>query len=237
MGVVILLLGLLPAGCADQRRADLPPPILRIGMKPPPPPQVAVVAPPVAPPPAREAYRNVTIVVDPGHGGHDPGTLGNGHSFMPEKSLTLAIATELAQQLRSRGANVVMTRTGDWFLELDSRAAVANRHRADIFVSIHIDASRNTGASGTTVYMCRGGSAQSRQLAQCVAQALQDAGIECRGTRSAGYRVLVASNCPAILVECGFLTNFGDARQLNTPYHRARLAAAIAQGIGNHFGW
>jgi len=214
----------------------LPPPILRIQ------PRIVKPAPVYAAPQPPPVYvpqpnRNVTIVVDPGHGGHDPGTRGLGYCPYPEKSLNLLIATEVTQNLRNRGANVIMTRTGDWFVELGNRADVGNNQNADLFVSVHIDASRNPGASGMTVFLHRNGSSGSLQAAQCIANAIEQAGFECRGVRRANYKVLRDSNGPAVLVECGFLSNFSDAQMLSTPYHRSRIAAAISQGIARYFGW
>jgi N-acetylmuramoyl-L-alanine amidase len=215
----------------------LPPGVLRI-----PRPQVQAPAPLPPPPPIapviRQAYRNVTIVVDPGHGGHDPGTQGSGYSYLPEKSLNLAIGSNLTQQLRSRGANAVMTRTGDWFVELGNRPKVADSSNAELFISIHIDASRsNPGASGMTVYMSKSPSVGSQQAARHIHSALRAAGFETRGVRRANYKVLRESNCAAVLVECGFLTNAGDARMLNQPYSQQRIAAAIAEGVADYFGW
>jgi N-acetylmuramoyl-L-alanine amidase len=181
--------------------------------------------------------RNVTIVVDAGHGGHDPGTRGLGYCPLPEKSLNLSIATELTKQLRNRGANVVMTRSNDTFIELSDRAAMGDSHGADLFVAVHIDASRNPGASGMTVYMGKRAVSGSSQVAKCISDALSQAGFETRGVRRANYKVLRESNRAAVLVECGFLSNFSDARLLSTPYHRTRIASAIAQGISNYFGW
>ncbi len=233
-----LIAGVL-AGCTNHSSKvlnQLPPPLLRV-----PRPQVLVQAPPpLALPPApvvRQASRDVTIVVDAGHGGNQPGTLGNGTSYVPEKNLNLAIATALAQQLRTRGGNVVMTRTGDWFVALGKRADIGNSSNAELFVSIHIDASRNTDASGMTVYLGKTASVGSLQVAQHIQQALRQAGFETRGVRRANYQVLRESNGPAVLVECGFLSNYGDARMLNQPYNRQRIAAAIAEGIANYFGW
>ncbi len=233
-----VLVGVVLTGCSQEHPKvleQLPPGVLRI-------PRAQVQAPaPLPPPPlipeVRQAYRNVTIIVDPGHGGHDPGTRGTGYSFVPEKNLNLTIASNLAQQLRSRGANAVMTRTGDWFVELSNRPAVATSSNAELFVSIHIDASRNPGASGMTVYMSKSPSIGSQQAAQHIHSALRAAGFETRGVRRANYKVLRESTCAAVLVECGFLSNAGDARMLNQPYNQQRIAAAIAEGVANYFGW
>jgi N-acetylmuramoyl-L-alanine amidase len=93
-----------------------------------------------------------TVVLDVGHGGHDPGT---SHYGLKEKSLALEIAKELRDRLREHGLRVVMTRETDGFVPLSGRAAVANRLQADLFVSVHVNANRNRRIAGTEVYYPR----------------------------------------------------------------------------------
>ena len=107
----------------------------------------------VAPParhgaPGEHAIR--TVVIDPGHGGHDAGAIGVGG--LREKQIVLDVALRLQQRLEAAGIHVLMTRADDRFLSLDGRAAFANRHNADLFVSIHANSSRSRGASGYEVY-------------------------------------------------------------------------------------
>jgi N-acetylmuramoyl-L-alanine amidase len=175
----------------------------------------------------------VKIVVDPGHGGSDPGA--RGLSASPEKTINLAIAKELAGLLAKHGAHVTITRDDDRFITLDGRADIAERSRTDLFVSIHADSAQRAGASGTTIYIARDATVASRRAAQSIAAAMERAGIECRGLKGAGFRVLVGHSRPAVLVECGFLTNWRDARDLNLPAHQAKIATAIADGIVRHF--
>jgi len=155
---------------------------------------------------------------------------------MPEKRINLGITTRLIRILTQRGAKVIATRTSDRFIELDDRAAMAERTRADLFVSIHADASRNAGVRGATIYIARNASGQSRRAAQRIEAALRSAGLECRGIRDAGFRVLVGHSRPAVLIECGFLTNRREAKLLNTAAHQEWIADAIADGIAAHFG-
>ncbi|NLU22830.1 MAG: N-acetylmuramoyl-L-alanine amidase, partial [Phycisphaerae bacterium] len=136
--------------------------------------------------------------------------------------------------LQHRGATVINTRKDDRFLELDARAAYATRNRADLFVSIHADSAPRKTASGATVYTCRGASANSVAAAWYIRRALTQAGIPCRTGKPSNFRVLVAHPRPAVLVECGFLTNAGDAALLNTQAHRSKVAAAIARGIADY---
>ena len=180
--------------------------------------------------PAR-SIANATIVIDAGHGGKDPGT--QGVSRRPEKEIVLSIANAVARDLMDRGARVVRTRSGDTYPELEDRAAMANRHRATLFVSIHADSAPRKGASGSTVYVARRALPASRQAARSIQSAFSGSGIKCRGIRKNDYQVLVLHSRPAVLVECGYLTNASDARRLNTAAYRTRIAAAIADGIAD----
>ena len=97
------------------------------------------------------AARAITVVIDAGHGGHDVGAIGPGRLY--EKTVTLALARELAAQINAqRGMRAVLTRADDHFLELRDRTAVAHRYKADLFVSIHADAVAGGGARGSSVY-------------------------------------------------------------------------------------
>ena len=91
-----------------------------------------------------------TIVIDPGHGGRDPGAIGR--SGLKEKDITLSIAKRLAQELRKRGINVVLTRDSDKFVSLWKRSQIANSHKASFFISIHANSARARKAEGLEVY-------------------------------------------------------------------------------------
>jgi N-acetylmuramoyl-L-alanine amidase len=91
------------------------------------------------------------IVIDPGHGGHDPGTIGRGG--LQEKDLVLDVATRLEKMVRSElGAEVIMTRSADVYVPLEERTAIANSKEADLFLSVHANASRNPTARGIETY-------------------------------------------------------------------------------------
>jgi N-acetylmuramoyl-L-alanine amidase len=225
-------------GCAAPEAHKLPPPPAPV-LSTRPPTVVAPLPKPEPPsPPAAAAprtghsLRGARVVVDAGHGGHDPGA--RGRSSLPEKTITLDIAQHLASRLRDQGAAVTMTRNSDRFIELDERAAIADRTHADFFVAIHADSSRKSGVQGMTIYMARNASADSRRAAKTIAAALERAGLEVRGVNTAGYRVLVGHSRPGVLIECGFLTNQSEAQRLNDSSYRARVADAIADGIADH---
>lgn len=236
----ILVLGLLAAltGCGPDagghNRVVRALPGAAVPAQPQPP--VAMASPTPQPPLTARPYlpslAGKKIVIDAGHGGKDPGT--KGVSRMNEKSIVLLIANEAARLLQDRGATVVCTRTTDKFLELDQRAAIATKYQANLFVAIHADSAPRPSASGSTVYINRSATGASLRAARFIWRALTGAGIESRGIQRANYRVLVAHNRPAVLVECGFLTNRSDATQLNTQAYRSKVAAAIAKGVADY---
>ena len=169
------------------------------------------------------------VVIDPGHGGKDPGAtsyLGN-----YEKNINLAIARKLAAILQKRGVQVVMTRQGDTFVELNDRADIANNAGADLFVSIHCDSMEDRTHRGFSVYISRSASEASRRLGRSIENTLSRIGISSKGLRTADYRVLVRTRCPAVLVECGYLSNPQEAALLMDGAYQDRIAAAIADGI------
>ena len=171
------------------------------------------------------------VVIDPGHGGKDPGAISYlGYS---EKETNLQIARKLAAILQRRGVQVIMTRQGDTFIELNDRADVANNAGANLFVAIHGDSNGDRVHQGFTVYISRSASEASRRLGRNIESAMSRAGIASKGLRNSDFRVLVRTTCPAVLVETGFLSNPSEAAMLMDPAHQDRIAAAIADGIMN----
>jgi N-acetylmuramoyl-L-alanine amidase len=206
---------------------------VRALFKPPPEPASQPAAPKALPESTKPSVRKYRIVLDPGHGGEDPGTISK--SGLQEKDITLPTAEDLAQLLKQAGFDVVLTRETDVFIDLDDRAAIVNRSKADLFVSIHADAYGTPLVGGYTVYTCREASSESRAAAQAVAEALSQAGIEGTGLREADYRLLVCTTCPGMLVELGYLSNSRDAERLADRAVQAQLARAIADGIAAYF--
>lgn len=179
--------------------------------------------------PSRSVAGSV-IVIDPGHGGKDPGTTPR-TSPLPEKTIVLDIANKVSRLLRERGAKVHQTRTSDRFVQLENRAAMAERTRADLFVSIHANYSPRSSVAGATIHIYDNASIQSRRAGLRMVATFNQAGIECGGIIPSNFHVLREHSRPAMLIECGFLSNRGDARLLNTASYRARIAAVIADGI------
>ena len=174
-----------------------------------------------------------TIVIDPGHGGKDPGATSILGFY--EKGINLSVAHKVARLLEQRGLRVKMTRTDDYFVELEDRAAIANNLRADLFVSIHSDSFPKNTRRGFTVYIARSASSSSRRAANAIARSMSGTGLNSFGVQTASYHVLTATRGPAVLVELGYLSNRREAALLRSSSFQNRLAQAVADGIFNYF--
>lgn len=172
------------------------------------------------------------VFLDAGHGGKDPGALGNG---LREKDINLSVALKVGNILKNHGVNVGYSRTTDVFLELADRASKANSFGADVFVSIHCNAFDDPSAKGVETYSYPGSTTGAR-----LSKAIQDSIISSgaytvnRGTKTANYAVLRLTNMPAALVELAFITNSQDASILRN--RQDDLAVAVAKGILNNLG-
>ena len=168
-----------------------------------------------------------TVVIDPGHGGWDRGGIPG--QIVPEKTVALDTALRLQELLQRAGLRTVMTRTTDVYIPLSVRSAIANVEPDAIFVSIHYNAARRSGAHGIETYSenNRGAVLAARIQRQIVTRV----STENRGIRSAEYYVLRNCRLPAVLVECGFLTNPVEAQLALTPEYRETVAEQIAGGI------
>lgn len=181
------------------------------------------------------SLNGITIIVDAGHGGKDPGAGEHTFSNTPEKTINLAIAKELEIRLKSKGAKVIMSRNDDTFIELDERAAMPGRYSANLLVSIHADSCPNQYISGATIYVANNCSYKSRKAAQNIQSSFAGSNIKCRGIDTRDFRVLAKHSRPAVLVECGYMTNAYESKALNENWYRKKLATAIANGIANTF--
>lgn len=174
-----------------------------------------------------------TIVIDPGHGGADTGALTNNQKHT-EKSYTLDTAKRLKKQLQQTGANVILTRNNDSGLDLASRARLANKLNADVFLSLHFDSTPVASkASGITTYYYSG--KKDRPLAQSIHKQFQDLPLPDRGLRFGDYEVIRENEQPAVLIEGGYLNNKHDNKQIANPEYRQKLAVGIAQGLNDYF--
>ncbi len=188
-----------------------------------------------------------TIMLDPGHGGVDPGALCavSSSSFGQEKQINLSIATKVKELLEADGANVVMTRTTDKWVCYTERNDAVRTHNPDMFIAIHCDSSTSASAMGTSAYYYR---AYSQPLAKAVhtsivnaykndiykdeAQSVKDK--VSRGANFYAFRVTRVEECPAILIEYGFVSNTNECQVLQSAQNRDILAAATVEGIKNY---
>jgi N-acetylmuramoyl-L-alanine amidase len=168
-----------------------------------------------------------TVVVDAGHGGRDNGAFRRYGGA--EKEATLDVATRLARKLRESQFHTVMTRSSDVFVPLDERAAISNRQKNAVFVSVHFNDSRRRGIRGFETYYH---SSVARNLAYRVQQHLMTIpGSANRGVKTANFRVLRNAIYPAVLVECGFLSNRKEGAGARSADYRNELADKIAEAI------
>jgi N-acetylmuramoyl-L-alanine amidase len=169
----------------------------------------------------------ITVVIDAGHGGHDRGGIPG--QRVAEKEMTLDVSRRLRSVLAAGGYRVVMTRDSDVFVPLGTRCAIANSYRNAIFVSVHFNSAKRRGASGIETYFY---GRDSLSLASAIHYYVAGgAPSENRGVRRRGYYVLRRTNIPAVLVECGFLTNPTEAAYAQNASYRQKLAEAIAAGV------
>jgi N-acetylmuramoyl-L-alanine amidase len=168
-----------------------------------------------------------TVVIDAGHGGHDPGGIPS--NIIPEKGVALDVAKRVRAALADAGLHTVLTRSDDTFIPLATRVAIANAQKRAIFVSIHFNAAPRRGANGMETYY---GSPGIKPLAALILHRIMTTTPgENRGTKHATYYVLRKTRLPAVLVECGFLTNPDDTRRASSKEWRERVARQIAGAI------
>ncbi|MBW4459393.1 MAG: DUF3747 domain-containing protein [Nodosilinea sp. WJT8-NPBG4] len=176
---------------------------------------------------------SLVVVIDPGHGGRDPGAVGIGG--LQEKQINTAISNRVQQQLQAAGITVLMTRSSDVFVDLDARAQYANRAGASVFVSIHANAisMSRPEVNGLETYYFSSGERLARSIHSAV---LQNVSMRDRGVRQARFYVLRYTTMPSVLVETGFVTGAEDAARFRDPAAVNRIADSVARGILNYLG-
>ncbi|HTV42063.1 MAG TPA: N-acetylmuramoyl-L-alanine amidase [Candidatus Sulfotelmatobacter sp.] len=203
--------------------------------------------------------RITTICLDPGHGGKDTGNRVVGFLTHNEKTYTLALALELKRQLAMAGYHVLLTRSKDVYVELPDRPAIANRAGADLFISLHFNAtpvdkndisgpetycitpvgassSNASGESGEVVGTAPTVANRSEDKSLLLAYQMEKSLVENlhandRGVRRARFAVLRDATMPAILIEGGYMTNPTEGKKIYSADYRRQMAAAIVKGI------
>lgn len=183
------------------------------------------------------------IVVDPGHGGEDSGTVGINNSF--EKNINLDISKKLYKKLRSKGYKVVLTRDIDEYVDNNQRANLANKKKARVFISIHCNSLKNNNnTNGVQVlYYPNRQNKGDDPGNELLAQIILDKILESTGANNKGIVgrkdliVLNQTNMPAIIVECGFLSNKNEANLLGTDEYQNKIVDGIIYGLENYLNY
>lgn len=172
-----------------------------------------------------------TVVIDPGHGGHDK---GGQWGLVYEKHLTLDTSLRLENELKKRGFKTVMTRRSDYFVTLPDRVRITQRYSNAIFVAIHYNYTWKEDVSGLETFYT---TPQSQALAANVHNSMmRKMRLINRGVKFSRFFVIRNNTCPAILVECGFVSNPGERNKMKSAWYRQNLAEGIAQGVQNFCG-
>ncbi len=168
-----------------------------------------------------------TVVIDAGHGGHDPGARSRWGGL--EKNAALDTVLRLDPKLRAAGFKTVLTRKNDTFIPLNERAAISNRQENAIFVSVHFNDAPSRRPYGVETYYR---AAPAQKIAARIQNAVTSLpGVASRGVKTANYRVLRRNEYPAVLVEGGFMSNPREGSRCGSPAYHEALAGAIAGAI------
>lgn len=186
-----------------------------------------------------QAQKSITVVIDAGHGGKDPGHESQNPKHLQEKELNLLIANYLGGYIEKylQNVKVIYTRTDDTYPSLEDRIAIANSSKADYFISIHCNGSDYTTTRGTESHVHSMSASKSVGLAREIEKQFSTrAGRYSRGVkndedRAHSLQVLKYTQMTSVLVECGFLTNVSEANYLNTTQGQEVLASAIFRGF------
>ena len=180
---------------------------------------------------AAVAPLGITVVLDAGHGGAQPGcVIGD----LQEKEIAMAITQRLKTRLEQMGFDVVLTRGDDMDVGLAERAQIANQAEGDCFVSIHCNSYVDDSISGLECYYYR--SEAGEQLAEAIATATEASEIDTRESKEGNFQVLREADMPAVLIEVGYMTNPAELELLASEEYQQTLASAIAEGIGAMLG-
>lgn len=183
-----------------------------------------------------------TVVVDAGHGGRDAGARSPDKKTF-EKDLTLKIAKKLASTLASEGATVIMTRKTDVFIELKERSEIANRNKADFFISVHINSSRAANKNSGQISFYHAQDPIGMLLAECIQNEMaKSSKLKSIGVWSdnriyqSGFAVLRYAQMPAVLLEMGFINHTGDRARMTSATFPDDVSRAILRGLRIYLG-
>lgn len=179
-----------------------------------------------------QGIEHAKIVIDPGHGGDDPGAVVT-FSEKHEADHTLTTALLLKKELENLGATVILTRESDKSVSLENRAQLSNREKANAFISLHFDSGPNSNASGTTGYYF---TSTSENLAQTVNKYIaRNLTLKSQGTKFQNFLVLRENKQPSILLELGYLNNPDDNKLIDSTEYQENIAKSIASALKEYF--
>ena len=179
-----------------------------------------------------QGIEHAKIVIDPGHGGDDPGAVVT-FSEKHEADHTLTTALLLKKELENLGATVILTRESDKSVSLENRAQLSNREQANAFISLHFDSGPNANASGTTGYYF---ASTSENLAQTVNKYIsRNLTLKSQGTKFQNFLVLRDNKQPSILFELGYLNNPDDNKLIESTEYQENIAKSIASALKEYF--
>ena len=186
-----------------------------------------------------KSKRPFIVVIDPGHGGKDPGRKRGSKAMKHEKHLNLAIAKKLGEYVKQNIPNtkVYFTRTRDRYLTLEERVDFAHDKGADVFVSIHCNSAENKKAYGTELHIHSFDLPASKYLARLISKQFKNRarrktrGIYDADKRQKNFYVVQYTRMPSVLVECGYMTNAKEEKYLNSDYGQKIIASAIYRAL------
>ena len=179
-----------------------------------------------------QGIEHAKIVIDPGHGGDDPGAVVT-FSEKHEADHTLTTALLLKKELENLGATVILTRESDKSVSLENRAQLSNREKANAFISLHFDSGPNSNASGTTGYYFTSTSENLGQTGnKYIARNLT---LKSQGTKFQNFLVLRENKQPSILLELGYLNNPDDNKLIESTEYQENIAKSIASALKEYF--
>ncbi|WP_070485897.1 N-acetylmuramoyl-L-alanine amidase [Aerococcus sp. HMSC23C02] len=173
-----------------------------------------------------------TIVLDPGHGGKDPGAISDDEKVY-EKDVALASAQILKEKLEAAGAKVIMTREDDQFIELADRGRLYNEVNGALFLSLHYDSAAEATVSGNTIYYYDEASIPVAQELQ--SQLIEQMNVPNNGIEFGNFQVIRDSHPPALLLELGYMSNPNDVQKFSQKDYHERVAQAVYNGLVCYF--
>lgn len=178
-------------------------------------------------------FKDKTILIDAGHGGHDVGAIGAAESY--EKDIAFITASELERTLRLLGAKTIVTRKKDDFISLNARTSFSNKSDIDVFLSIHYNSfPEQPDVTGIETYYYHD---QHKELAQFIQRGvIQKTNAKNRGISKGDYFVLRENFKPSVLLELGFISNEESEDLLRTNFYQMKIVAGIVSGLKDYFG-